>query len=151
MRSFFFLVFFTAAVILGISLAQASQLRLAAIERHVGLHERSDRSAIRQLIGTDPASTPWCGYAVAYAVRKAGGNPVSGYPSARSWLGYGRSVKLSQAKPGDIVVYRFSRGYHVAIFKSRSASGRHISCGGNMSNKFKCSSYRNSSVVGVRR
>lgn len=121
--------------------------RLKAIERHVGLHERKNRSTIRKIIGVDPRRTPWCGYAVAYALKANGEQPVKGYPRAFNWKRYGKAVSLRNAPAGAIVVYRHS---HVAILKSRSGPNHHIACGGNMSNRFKCSRYRNSSIVAVR-
>lgn len=131
--------------------ASASAKRLYAIERVKGLHEVKHRKAIQAMVGVNPRRVPWCGAAVAYAVRKAGQRPVKHHLSARAWKRFGKPVRLSQARKGDIVVYRFRRGYHVAVFKGRAGKGRHVSCGGNMSNRFKCSIYRNGSVKAVRR
>ena len=132
--------------------AEAStKSRLTAIKKVEGLHERKNRKAIQRIVGVNPAATPWCGAATAYAVRKAGGKPVKGHLKASNWKRFGRGVKRSQARAGDVVVYRFRRGYHVAIFDRFTKGGRHIACGGNMSNRFKCSSYRNASIKAVRR
>lgn len=144
-----------AAAIFGISwqpgVANAAVARLHAIERVLGLHETKNRSTIQKMVGVNPATTPWCGAAAAYAVRKAGGTPVQ-YPNkAVNWTKFGVSVPLSAARQGDIVVFRFKRGHHVAVFKGHAGDGRITACGGNMSNSFKCSNYRASSVVAVRR
>lgn len=152
---------FALAMILGMSAfgaasftatdAQANVGRLRAIEKVVGLHERKNNKTIRRLVGVNPARTPWCGAAVAYAVRKAGGKPVKGHLGAKNWSRFGKGVKLSSARKGDIVVLRNKRGYHVAVFKKHAGKGRIIACGGNMSNRFKCSKYRTSGVRAVRR
>ena len=126
-------------------------VRLTAIKQHIGLHERKNRSTIRRIVGVDPVRTPWCGAAAAYSVRKANQKPPQGYLKASSWRHWGKAVSFRNARPGDVIVYRFKRGYHVAIFEKHLGKGRHRSCGWNMSNRFKCSNYRNSSVKAVRR
>ena len=125
--------------------------RLSAIKQHIGLHERKHRRQIKAIVGVDPVRTPWCGAAVAYSVRKAHQKPPQGYLKASNWRHWGTAVSFSNARPGDVIVYRFKRGYHVAIFEKHLGKGRHSSCGGNMSSSFKCTSYRNSSVKAVRR
>lgn len=133
------------------SAAEATPFRYTAIKKLEGLHERKHRRQIKRIVGVDPVRTPWCGAAVAYAVRKAGGVPVKGHLGAANWKRFGKAVKRSGARKGDIVVYRFKRGHHVAIFSHFTKAGRHVACGGNQSNRFKCSSYRNSSMKAVRR
>ncbi|MFK7901881.1 MAG: TIGR02594 family protein [Nitratireductor sp.] len=130
--------------------ADASAARLRAIEKVIGLHERKHNKTIRKMVGVNPARTPWCGGAVAYAVKRSGGKPIKGYLGAKNWSRYGKGVSLSKAKKGDIVVIRTKRGHHVSIYKSRS-KGRVTLCGGNQGDSFKCSSYRSSSVKAVRR
>lgn len=125
--------------------------RLSAIKQHIGLHERKHRRQIKAIVGADPVANAWCGYAAGYAVKQAGGTPPRDYPKAASWKRWGTAVSFSNARPGDVIVYRFKRGYHVAIFEKHLGKGRHSSCGGNMSSSFKCTSYRNSSVKAVRR
>jgi len=151
---------FALAIVLGLStfgmasfnatVAEANVGRLRAIEKVVGLHERKNNKTIRRLVGVNPARVPWCGAAVAYAVRKAGGQPIKGHLGAKNWSRFGKGVKLSSARKGDVVVIRTKRGHHVGIYKTRS-KGRVTLCGGNQSNRFKCSNYRSSSVRAVRR
>lgn len=130
--------------------AHASPQRLKAIKQVEGLHEVKHRKQIKRLIGLDPR-IPWCGAATAYAVKKAGGKPIK-YPNkAVNWTKFGKKVSLSTARQGDVVVLRFKRGYHVGIYSKRVGKGRIEVCGGNMSNRFKCSNYRTSSVRAVRR
>ena len=131
--------------------ASANPARLAAIKRVEGLHERKHRKQIQAMVGVNPASTPWCGAAAAYAVRKAGGKPPAGHNKAISWRNWGQAVSLKNARKGDIVLFRFKRGYHVAVYNGVAGKGSINACGGNMSNQFKCSNYRTSSVVAVRR
>lgn len=131
--------------------ASSSPARLKAIERYVGLHEVKNRKRIQSIIGVNPRRTPWCGAAVAMAVKTAGGTPPKGHLKASRWMKFGSGVSLSKARKGDVVVFRFKRGYHVAIYKRRLKNGRVEACGGNMSNRFKCSAYRANSVRAVRR
>lgn len=130
--------------------ANANVGRLRAIEKVLGLHETKNNRTIRKIVGVNPARIPWCGGAVSYAVRKAGGRPVRGHLRALNWKRFGKAVRLSRARKGDVVVLRTKRGHHVSIYKGRY-KGRVILCGGNQSNRFKCSSYRASSVLAVRR
>ena len=131
--------------------AEANPVRLKAIERVVGLHERKNRKTIQNMVGINPSTTPWCGAATAYAVRKAGGKPPQYANKALNWSKFGKGVSLSNARKGDVVVMRFKRGYHVALFKKHAGNGRIELCGGNMSDQFKCSSYKSSNVKAVRR
>jgi uncharacterized protein (TIGR02594 family) len=142
---------FGAVQLSTITEAHANPARLAAIKRVEGLHERKNRKAIQAMVGVNPVSTPWCGAAVAYAVRKAGGKPVAGANKAISWAKFGKGVSLASARKGDIVVLRFKRGYHVGVYSKKLGNGRVEVCGGNTSNSFKCTGYRASNVKAVRR
>ena len=142
---------FATAQFATITEAQANPARLAAIKRVEGLHERKNRKAIQAMVGVNPASTPWCGAAAAYAVRKAGGRPPAGHNQAVSWTKFGTGVSLASAQKGDIVVLRFKRGYHVGVFSKKLHGGRVEICRGNTSNSFKCTGYRASNVKAVRR
>lgn len=142
---------FATAQFSSITEAHANPARLAAIKRVEGLHERKNRKAIQAMVGVNPVSTPWCGAATAYAVRKAGGKPVAGHNKAVSWTKFGKGVSLASARKGDIVVLRFKRGYHVGVYSKKAGNGRIEVCGGNMSNRFKCSNYRTAHVKAVRR
>ncbi|MCB1384426.1 MAG: TIGR02594 family protein [Nitratireductor sp.] len=131
--------------------AYANSARLAAIKRVQGMHERKNRKQIQAMVGVNPATTPWCGAAAAYAVRKAGGTPVAGANKASSWLKFGTAVPVKAARQGDVVVLRTKRGYHVTLFGGWADKGRFTGCGGNQSNRFQCSSYRVASIKAVRR
>ena len=130
--------------------AEASPRRLAYIEKVQGLHEVKNRKTIQAMVGVRPDRIPWCGYMVAAVVKKTGGTPPSGYPRALAWKSFGRAVHLSNARKGDIVVFRTKRGYHVSIYSHRS-KGRVCAVGGNQSNRIKLTCYRASTVKWVRR
>jgi uncharacterized protein (TIGR02594 family) len=133
--------------------ADASQARYQALKSMEGWHEKSNRKAIQSRIGVNPSRVPWCGYAVAYSIKKAGGKPPANYASGNGYVRYGKAVKLSQARKGDIVTVRSSRarsGSHVGIF-SHKQKGRVCLIGGNQSNRVQVSCYRAASVRSVRR
>ncbi len=128
--------------------AEASPTRLTIAKKYIGMKEGT-KSANRSM-GVNTRRTPWCGYFVRKIVSRAGQTPVRGYPSAAAWKRFGRGVKLSQARKGDIVVIRTKRGNHVTIFSHRS-KGRVCGVGGNQSNRVKVSCYSARSVRSVRR
>lgn len=131
----------------GISVGHKTVSALKQIE---GLHERKHRKKLKSIVGVDPARVPWCGYAAAYAIKKAGKTPPKGYPRAASWKRYGTAVNRSSARAGDIAVIRTRRGHHVTIV-SHIKDGRLYGIGGNQGNRVKVSGYRLGSVVSVRR
>lgn len=138
-RTAFFVAFLLVA-------SPVNATTLAIARQYIGLHEQSDRAAIKHLIGVDPARIPWCGAFVTAVIRRAGRRPPKGSFMARSWLHYGKAVKLSQALPGDIVV----TGRHVTFFHSRRGS-RVCGIGGNQMNRVQLSCYAPGKVRGVRR
>jgi uncharacterized protein (TIGR02594 family) len=148
---FFGFILFAVAVTAQPGQAEANMFRLSVIKKVEGLHERKNRKTIQAMVGINPATTPWCGAAAAYAVKKTGGTPPSGYNRAISWTKFGSKVSLKSARAGDVVVLKFARGHHVGIFSKDAGNGRIEVCGGNMSNQFKCLDYRKSNVIAVRR
>jgi len=147
----FAVAFFAISSLSTTTNAYANPARLAVIKKVEGLHESKNRKTIQAMVGVNPATTPWCGAAAAYAVRKTGGTPPEGPNKAVNWTHFGKAVTLKTARKGDIVVLKFKRGYHVGIYSADAGKGRIEVCGGNMSNRFKCSNYRTASVVAVRR
>jgi len=97
--------------------------------------------------------TPWCAAFVGSVLAEAGLSNT-GKLNARSYLKYGQDVGLSDAKPGDIVV--FWRGSptgwqgHVA-FLVRFAGETVIVRGGNQGNRVSDKPYPLSRVLGFRR
>ena len=118
--------------------------------RFVGLHERSDLSQLRRLLGINPARGPWCGDFVAAMVRRNGRNPPPGYRMAKSWVRYGQFVELRNAKAGDVVVMKFGRSYHVAIVLA-VGNGFVRAIGGNQSNRVQVSNFNAGNIIAVRR
>ena len=153
---YFILVAMTAIVIillLGIGKPQASQKRYYALKSIEGLHEVKNRKALQSKLGVNPSRVPWCGYAVAYAVKKAGGKPPKTFASGAGWKKFGKPVKLSQAKKGDVVAVASRRarsGRHVGIYSHRD-KGRVCLISGNSSNRVRISCYSAKSVRAVRR
>lgn len=143
-------LFFAAALAATIPHAHATPAD--TLSKLSGMHERQNRAQLKKSLGVDPARVPWCGYAVAYAIRKASPSkkPPAGYPRAISWARWGKAVTLSSARRGDVVVVKNRRGHHVALITSAS-KGKVCMIGGNQSSRVseKCVSAR--SVVAVRR
>lgn len=97
--------------------------------------------------------TAWCAAFVG-AMLKRCGYPHTGKLTARSYLDWGKPVDLSQAQPGDVVV--FWRGSpdswtgHVG-FVDRVADGKVYTLGGNQSNQVNVQAYPADRVLSVRR
>lgn len=98
------------------------------------------------MIGANPASTPWCGYYAAYVVKKAGKTPPKNYPKARSWIHYGKAVKKSDIRVGDVVVV----GNHVAFVTKVSGKKIHV-VSGNYSNQVGYGVYNLGQIGHIRR
>ncbi len=82
--------------------------------------------------------------------RKSGRTPPQSFGIARSWLRFGAPVKLSYARPGDIIVVRTGRSYHVGILSALSKSTAKV-MGGNQSGRVRISQFNRGQVVAVRR
>lgn len=63
---------------------------------------------------------------------------------------FGYAVPVGAAKPGDVVVLRNGRGYHVGILKSMSGKTAQI-LGGNQSGRVQVSNFNRKTIVSVRR
>ncbi len=124
--------------------APAGTLDIA--KRYIGMSEHKHRKQLRAAMGFDPRS-PWCGAFTAMVIRKAGKRPPKAPNIARSWLRYGKPVKASQARPGDVVVVSSVRN-HVGIFHHRQG-GKLCIVSGNSRNMVRIGCYGR--VLGVRR
>ena len=117
---------------------------------YLGLHERTDRSAIRQLVGFDPVGDAWCAGFVNGTLKKAG-IQGTGKDNARSFLAWGQPT--SNPKKGDIVVlWRGSPGSwkgHVGYYYGTSGDNVLI-LGGNQNNQVSIETYPKSRVLGYR-
>lgn len=111
------------------------------------------------LCGFDGATVrdevPWCSAAVngwAWDLRM----PRSKSAMARSWLGVGVPILLSEARPeNDIVIFRRSKAPtatdgHVGVYAGRE-SGNVLTLGGNQSNAVSVLPYSIEDLIGVRR
>lgn len=133
------------AITLSASTAFAGSSPLSIAQKYIGLHERSNRATLRKMMGFDPRS-PWCGAFATFVMRKAGRKPPPGHNMARSWLRFGKAVRLAQARAGDVVVL----SSHVGIFHSLR-SGKVCLVGGNQNSRIQMSCYGVNRVRGVRR
>lgn len=128
--------------------AGATNSLLRTAQQYSGLSERGNNKQLRRILGVNPARTPWCGKFVTAVVTEAGHKIPHASGLARSWMKYGKRVTVP--RPGDIVVIRTKRGYHVGIF-SHMKDGKVFLLGGNQSNRVKVSGYALSRIVAMRR
>jgi uncharacterized protein (TIGR02594 family) len=142
--------FLAAAFVAFTSPDTASAGMLAQAKQYTGLHEVKHNRRLRAALGINPARTPWCGHFVGMVARKSGRQPPQSYGIARSWLRFGAPVKLAYARPGDIIVVRAGRGYHVGILSELSKSTARV-IGGNQSGRVQLSYFSRGQVVAVRR
>ncbi len=115
--------------------------------RFVGLHERTDRGTLKQIVNVDPARTPWCA-AFVNAMLNRSGIQGTGSNHARSFLRYG--VATHVPRRGDIVVV----GRHVGFYEGHvTRNGRTYVAvlGGNQGNSVRTSYYPASRVLAYRR
>lgn len=115
---------------------------------------RADTLAIaRRHLGTNPTGkrSLWCADFANLVERKAG-RAGTGSRMARSFLGYGRPVRLADARAGDVVVLGRRGGGHVGYLVSRSGGTVRLISGNACSPRRVCeSSYPASRILGIRR
>lgn len=98
-----------------------------------------------------------CGCGAAYAVSKAGYQPVFGADDlhrmlwAEAWLDWGAPVPVAQAQPGDVAIFDFGGGdHHVSIVQENRGST--LACyGANQGHKVTLAVFMASSCQGIRR
>ena len=97
--------------------------------------------------------TAWCAAFVGAMLRRAG-LPHTGELNARSYLDWGRPVRLEDAEIGDVVV--FWRGSpdswqgHVGFYDGQDGDGIRV-LGGNQGNQVNVNRYPADRLLGVRR
>lgn len=131
--------------------ANASQARYQVAKSYIGLKEGT--KAANKAMGVNTRAVPWCGHFVKRAVERSGGKPPKTYASGAGWTRFGKAVRLSQARKGDIVTVssRYARsGRHVGIYSHRS-NGKVCLISGNSRNSVRTSCYSASLVKAVRR
>ena len=137
-----------ASFSMNVEQAQAGAYSVA--KRFIGLHERTHTAKLRQYVGVNPRSTPWCGAFVGAVVKKTGKAIPAGHNRAVSWRKWGKPVALNKARKGDVVVVRTKYGNHVGFYAGQE-KGRVLLLGGNQSNQVKISRYSLKSVQSIRR
>ncbi|MBD9647284.1 TIGR02594 family protein [Ensifer sp. PDNC004] len=144
------LAFLAAAYVALLTPDFANAGMLAQAQQYKGLHEVKNNKTLRAALGINPARTPWCGHFMGMVARKAGRSPPQSFGIARSWLRFGAPVKVAYARPGDVVVVRTGRGYHVGILSMLSKSTAQL-IGGNQSGGVRVSQFARGQVVAIRR
>lgn len=130
--------------------------------QYIGLEERRDRTALRELVGVDPVRVEWCAAFVNAVLEQQGvegSSSVSEYPlTARSFLMWGDRVSPDQIQRGDIVV--FPRGNsswqgHVGFYWGAWTDERGVDyyqiLGGNQSNRVGIEMYAKHRAIDIRR
>lgn len=119
---------------------------------------RADTLAIaRRHLGTNPTGrrSLWCADFLNLVERQAG-RPGTGSRLARAYLGYGRPVRLAEARPGDIVILsrgrREGRGGHVGYLVARSGGTVRLVSGNACRPRRVCeSNFPAGRILGIRR
>ena len=154
-----------AALCIGASCTIAQDLaqnHISIAEQFLGLHERTDRSKLRAVVGVDPVRTEWCA-AFVNAVLDLSDTPTlytlsDPYPLlARSFLGWGTPVDPGEIAKGDVVIFpRGSEGWkgHVGFYvETQIVDDREywMILGGNQDNTVSYALYPARDSLGVRR
>lgn len=136
------------------SMPAAVSNRQSAVEGAAALAGRADTLSIaRRHLGTNPTGrrSLWCADFVNLIERRAG-RAGTGSRMARAFLGYGRPVRLADARAGDIVVLGRRGGGHVGYLVSRSGGTVRLISGNACSPRRVCeSTYPASRILGIRR
>lgn len=98
--------------------------------------------------------TPWCAVFVNWCLKTAGLSYLKS-ALARDGLKLGHSVKLQDAKPGDVVVFwrgkRDSYKGHEAIYLGNASDNMVWCIGGNQGNMVSIAKYDTERILGIRR
>lgn len=126
---------------------QAHGTTVGVAKTYQGMHEGKNSGSLTRFLKVNPRKTPWCA-AFANAVLKKAGKKGSGSLTARSFFAWGKRVTTPQ--PGDVVIIKTKRGYHVGFFVGRKGN-QVLVIGGNQSNSVKITAYSIRSVAQFRR
>jgi uncharacterized protein (TIGR02594 family) len=104
--------------------------------------------------GSDVTSdnTAWCAAFVGAMLKRAG-LKGTGSLLARSYLNWGKTVPIEEAREGDIVIFKRGNSTwqgHVGFFIKKSGAFIEV-LGGNQADQVKVSRYRAADLLGVRR
>jgi uncharacterized protein (TIGR02594 family) len=135
------------AIILTVVAGPAHADMLGTASKFNNMHERSI-----SFLGVNARRTSWCGAFMAYVAKRARRQPPANPNMAVSWKNFGRPVLASFARPGDVVVMRTGKRFHVSLFHHFDERRQYVYLfGGNQSDRVQLSRYRASSIVAVRR
>jgi uncharacterized protein (TIGR02594 family) len=93
-------------------------------------------------------SIPWCGLAMAVAVKRAGKEVVKDPLWAANWLNFG--IKVKDAMLSDVLVFKRTGGNHVALYVGEDEACYHI-IGGNQGDKVSIIRIAKNRMTGIRR
>jgi uncharacterized protein (TIGR02594 family) len=135
---------------------------IAAAKPMVGMHERYDRTALREFLGVDPSRIDWCAAFVNSVLAESnipGSESVHRYPLlARSFLNWGTAVDKDDIQVGDIVIFpRGLEGWqgHVGFFYDHyideDGTEYWLILGGNQQNSISIDPYLPNKAIGIRR
>jgi uncharacterized protein (TIGR02594 family) len=125
-----------------------------------GMHERTDRAELKELLDVDPVRTEWCAAFVNAVLEesKIVSNNDHKYPlTARAFLDWGSKIAKKDIRPGDVVVFpRGNQGWqgHVGFYlRTIEVNGTeyYYILGGNQSNKVSIELFRANKSLGIRR
>lgn len=120
---------------------------LSTATKFNNMHERSIT-----FLGVNARKIAWCGAFLAYVAKRSFRQPPTNPNMAVSWKSFGRPVAYRFARPGDVVVIRAGKRFHVSLFHHFDNKRTYVYLfGGNQSDRVQLSRYRISSIVAVRR
>ena len=125
-----------------------------------GMHERTDRAELKELLDVDPVRTEWCAAFINAVLEESNivSNNSHKYPlTARAFLDWGQGISKEDIVPGDLVVFpRGNQGWqgHVGFYlKTEVINGveYYLILGGNQSSRVSIKAYRSNNALGIRR
>ena len=127
-------------------------------EYYLGLHERTNRQELSELLNVDPVRTEWCA-AFVNAILSLNNIPNLddiNHPhplTARAFFDWGKTVNKEDIQPGDLVIFpRGSASWqgHVGFFAGATDT-YWIILGGNQDNTVSYKLFKPSRAIGIRR
>lgn len=128
----------------------------------LGYTERQNTKELKAFIGINPRYTEWCAAFLNSVLEASGYHSAEtlNYPyplAARSYLSYGDPLLESEARPGDILIFKRGNsswkghvGFYVGEEKIRGRKYYRV-LGGNQSNEVNISLYPEHKLLGIRR
>jgi len=133
--------------------------KISIASRYIGMHERRNRSYLKEFMGIDPVRVDWCAAFINSVLQELGipgSESVSEWPlTARSFLRWGERVK--DPKPGDIVILprgtEFWQGHAGFYYDTEYKNGikYYLILGGNQSDAVTIEAFPARAVISIRR